>query len=144
MKDDFLDVPIEETQVQEVNTLHDLPHPSHPLPLSMRIKPLSELKTEPLRPSIQAPPQLELKTLPELLKYMSLRLEKILAVIIASDLTAEQKDQLLNILKTYREAIGWTVAELKDISPLICMHHIYTEDNVKPTREMHRWLNLNM
>ena len=65
-------------------------------------------------------------------------------IIIASNLTLEQEDQLLNVLKIQREAIGWIVANLKDISPSICIHHIYTEDNAKPTREMQKWLNLNM
>ena len=51
---------------------------------------------------------------------------------------------MVNILKAYKEAIGWTVADLKGISPSICMHHIYTEDNAKPTREMQRRLNPNM
>ena len=50
----------------------------------------------------------------------------------------------MDILKTHREAIGWTVADLKGISPSICMHHIYIEDNDKPTREMQKRLNPNM
>ena len=102
----------------------------------MRIEPLSKLETEPLHPSIQAPPQLELKSLPESLKYVILELEKNLSVIIASNLTPEQEDQLLNVLKTHKEAIGWTIADLKGISLSICMHYIYIEDNAKSIREM--------
>ena len=113
MEDDFLDELIKETQSQEVNALLDLPHPAHSLPWSMKIESLPKLETEPLCPSIQAPPQLELKPLPESLKYVFLGLEKILLVIMASDLTPEQEDQLLNVLKSHREAIGWTIANLK-------------------------------
>ena len=138
------DEPTEDTQTQEVNTLLNLPQPSHSLPWSVKIEPLPERKIEPIRPSIQAPPQLELKPLPESLKYVFLGSKKTLPVIIASNLTTEQENQLVNILKTYKEAIGWTVADLKGISPSICMHHIYTEDNAKPTREMQRRLNPNM
>ena len=131
-KEDFLDKPIEETQNQEMNALFDSPHPAHSLPWSIKIEPLPKLETEPLRSSIQAPPQFELKPLPESLKYVFLGLKKTLPIIIASDLIPEQEDQLLNVLKTHREAIGCTIADLKGISPSICMHHIYIEDNVKP------------
>ena len=110
----------------------------------MKIEPLPKLETEPLCSSIQAPPQLELKPLPELLKCIFLGSEKTLPVIIASDLTLEQEDQLMDVLKAHREAIGWTITYLKGISPSICMHHIYTEDSTKPTREMQRRLNPNM
>uniref|UniRef100_A0A2N9IGG3 Reverse transcriptase domain-containing protein n=1 Tax=Fagus sylvatica TaxID=28930 RepID=A0A2N9IGG3_FAGSY len=41
-------------------------------------------------------------------------------------------------------AITWTIADIKGISPLICTHRIYLEDNVKPSREMQRRLNPNM
>ena len=53
MKDDFLDEPIEEIQVQKMKVLLDSPHP---LSWSVRIEPLSKLKTESVHPSIQAPP----------------------------------------------------------------------------------------
>ena len=36
------------------------------------------------------------------------------------------------------------MADLKGICPSVCMHHIYLEDNVKPTREMQRRLNPHM
>ena len=82
--------------------------------------------------------------MPELLKYVFLGSEETLVVIIASNLTPEQEDQLIDILKVHKEAIGWIIVDLKSISLSICIHHIYTEDNVKPTREMQRWLNPKM
>ena len=57
-------------------------------------------------------------------------------MIIASKLTSVQEFQLLDVLKEYRGAIGWSVADLKGISPDECMHYIYLEDNAKPIREM--------
>jgi len=36
------------------------------------------------------------------------------------------------------------MAELKGISPSICMHRIYCENNTKPSREMQRRLNPSM
>jgi len=40
--------------------------------------------------------------------------------------------------------LGWTIADIKGISPLICTHMIYLEENAKPSREMQRRLNPNM
>ena len=36
------------------------------------------------------------------------------------------------------------MADLKEISLDVCMHHIYLEENAKPSREMQQRLNLNM
>jgi hypothetical protein len=41
-------------------------------------------------------------------------------------------------------AIGWTLADIKGISPSMCMHHKLLEENAKPTREMQRRLNVPM
>ncbi|KAJ4717067.1 Retrovirus-related Pol polyprotein [Melia azedarach] len=47
-----------------------------------------------------------------------------------------------NSITTLRS--GWTIADIKGISPLICTHKIYLEDNAKPSRQMQRRLNPNM
>ena len=44
----------------------------------------------------------------------------------------------------HENALGWTTTDIKGISPLICTHGIYLEENVKPSREMQRKLNPNM
>ena len=44
----------------------------------------------------------------------------------------------------HKNALGWTIADIKGISPLICTHKIYLEENAKPSREMQRRLNPNM
>jgi hypothetical protein len=44
----------------------------------------------------------------------------------------------------HKNALEWTIADIKGISPLICTHMIYLKDNVKPSREMQRRLNPNM
>ena len=67
-----------------------------------------------------------------------------LPVIITSNLTSAQKSRLLDMLKEHRQAIGWSVADLKGISLDVCMHHIYLEDNIKLSREMQQRLNPNM
>ncbi|KAJ7949902.1 Retrovirus-related Pol polyprotein [Quillaja saponaria] len=45
------------------------------------------------------------------------------------------------MLRDHKTAIGWTLANIKGISPSMCMHHILFEENSKPTREMQRRLN---
>ena len=47
----------------------------------------------------------------------------------------------MKLLCDHKMTIGWTLADIKGISPSICMHHILFEDNAKPTREMQRRLN---
>ena len=52
-----------------------------------------------------------------------------------------QETQLLEILKTHRTALGWTIADIKGISPLIYTHRIHLEEDVKPSRQPQRRLN---
>jgi hypothetical protein len=44
----------------------------------------------------------------------------------------------------HKNALGWTIADIKGISPLICTRKIYLEENAKPSRDMQRRLNPNM
>ncbi|CAN6700231.1 unnamed protein product [Malus baccata var. baccata] len=65
----------------------------------------------------------------------------LLPVIIAADLSSTEEDKLLRILMSHQDAIGWTIADIKGISPTICMHKILMEDGVKPTIDAQRRLN---
>ncbi|KAL4312911.1 hypothetical protein GQ457_01G018570 [Hibiscus cannabinus] len=84
------------------------------------------------KPSIEQPPKLELKQLPEQLKYVYLGNNKTLPVIISSKLQAAQEEKLVETLRQHKEALGWTIADIKGISPTICMHKILLEENKKP------------
>ena len=81
-----------------------------------------------------------MKKLPKHLKYAFLGAERAQPVIIAADLTKEKKQKLIKILKKYKEAIAWSVEDLKGISPAICMK-ILLEDNAKTSIEHQRRLN---
>ncbi|CAN6720271.1 unnamed protein product [Malus baccata var. baccata] len=94
-----------------------------------------------LQPSKVQPPKLELKVLSEHLKYAYLDADSSLPVIIAADLSSTEEDKLLRILKSHQDAIGWTIADIKGISPTICMHKILMEDGVKPAIDAQRRLN---
>jgi hypothetical protein len=44
----------------------------------------------------------------------------------------------------HKNALGCTIVDIKGISPFICTHRIYLEENVKPFIEMQQKLNPNM
>jgi DUF917 family protein len=69
---------------------------------------------------------------------------KTFPVIISSKLNAHQEGKLLQTMKMHKNALGWTIADIKGISPLIYTHRIYLEENAKPFREMQRMLNPNI
>ncbi|XP_058203012.1 uncharacterized protein LOC131317482 [Rhododendron vialii] len=126
--------------IEEVNLLLN----NSPPKWTAQFEPLPALSDETAPSSIEAPPKLELKPLPANLKYVFLGTNDTLPVIIASDLSVTQEGQLVEILKHYKSAIGWSVADLKGIDPSVCMHRINCEENAKPSREMQRRLNPNM
>jgi hypothetical protein len=91
--------------------------------------------------AVPDPPKKELKPLPDSLKYKFLGPAESLPVIIASDLIDAQEEKLLGVLREHKEAIGWTIEDIKGISPSLVMHKIHLEDNSKPSREPQRRLN---
>jgi hypothetical protein len=102
---------------------------------------VSEEKEETVVPDS---PKKELKPLPDNLKYKFLGPAESLPVIIASNLIHAQEEKLLGVLREHKEAIGWTIEDIKGISPSLVMHKIHLEENSKPTREPQRRLNLTM
>ena len=84
---------------------------------------------------------LTLKELPSHLKYEFLEPEKRKPVIISAVLTEVEEQKLLVILRKYKEAIDWSIKDLKGINPSICMHKILLDDNAKTSIEHQRRLN---
>ena len=95
-------------------------------------------------PSIEQPPKMEQKPLPSHLKYAYLGVESTLPVIISSSLTAMEEEKLLRVLRDHKQALGWSLADLKGIRPSMCMHRILLEDDHKPSVEAQRRLNPTM
>ncbi|KAK1632103.1 hypothetical protein QYE76_006418 [Lolium multiflorum] len=85
-------------------------------------------------------PVFDLKPLPDNLKYAHIDDKKIYHVIISSKLSEIEEERLLEILKKHRGAIGYTLDDLKGISPSICQHAINMEDDAKPVVEHQRRL----
>ena len=82
-----------------------------------------------------------MKELSTHLKYAFLEPEKRKPVIISATLTESEEQKLLEILRKYKEAIAWSIEDLKGISPSIWMHKILLNDNAKTSIEHQRRLN---
>ena len=79
-------------------------------------------------------PKVELKTLPAHMKYVFLEYNEAKPVIISSSLQKKEEDQLVQILKSPKAAIGWHISDLKGISPSYCMHKINMETDYNNER----------
>nr|XP_027122274.1 uncharacterized protein LOC113739242 [Coffea arabica] len=128
----------EKDTIEAIMSLHSLP-----ALLDRSIDSFLPLPTSNKRilPSVEQAPELELKELPTHLKYAYLGGHNTLPVIIANDLTAVQEEKLLRILREYKPAIGWTLADIKGINPSVCMHQIRLEPEAKSVTERQRKLN---
>jgi len=62
-------------------------------------------------------------------------------VTISSYLGKDQEGKLLDMLSEHKEALGWIIADIKEISPSVIMHQIHLEENAKISREPQRRLN---
>ena len=89
-------------------------------------------------------PVFDLKPLPDTLKYAYLDEKKIYPVIINSNLSGYEEERLLEVLRKHRGAIGYTLDDLKGISPSICQHIINLEPDAKPVVDHQRRLNPKM
>nr|GFB10749.1 reverse transcriptase domain-containing protein [Tanacetum cinerariifolium] len=83
--------------------------------------------------SVDEPPVVELKVLPPHLEYAFLEGDDKLSVIIAKDLSMEEKINLLTILKSHKRAIAWKLSDIKGINLEFCTHKILMEVDFKPT-----------
>ncbi|GJZ96260.1 reverse transcriptase domain-containing protein [Tanacetum coccineum] len=70
------------------------------------------------------PPEVELKDLPPHLEYEFLEGDNKLPIIIAKDLSVEEKAALIKVLKSHKQAIVWKLFDIKGINPEFCTHKI--------------------
>ena len=90
------------------------------------------------------PQNFDLKPLPVELKYAYLEENNQCPVVISSFLNAARESSLLEVLRKNKQAIGWKISDFKGISPLVCTHHIYLEEEAKAVRQSQRRLNPHM
>nr|GEW82786.1 hypothetical protein [Tanacetum cinerariifolium] len=86
--------------------------------------------------SVKEPPELELKVLPSHLEYAFLEDSKKLPVIIAKNLTVDEKEALINVLKSHKRAIAWKISDIKGIDPRegIVLGHKISKSGIKVDR----------
>nr|GEW25701.1 reverse transcriptase domain-containing protein [Tanacetum cinerariifolium] len=75
--------------------------------------------------SVDEPSEVELKDLPPQLEYSFLEGDDKLPVIIAKDLSMEEKTALITVLKSYKRAIAWKLSDIKEVIKLLEAGLIY-------------------
>nr|GEX19210.1 reverse transcriptase domain-containing protein [Tanacetum cinerariifolium] len=75
--------------------------------------------------SVDEPPVVELKVLPPHLEYAFLEGDDKLPVIIAKDLSVEEKTALIIVLKSHKRAIAWKLFDIKEVIKLLDAGLIY-------------------
>nr|GEU51447.1 reverse transcriptase domain-containing protein [Tanacetum cinerariifolium] len=91
--------------------------------------------------SIDEPPEVELKDLPPHLEYAFLEGGDKLPVIIAKDLSEEEKTALITVLKSHKRAIAWKLSDIKGIDPEFCTHKILMKEDFEPAVQHQRRVN---
>ena len=92
-------------------------------------------ESPPAKLSIEDAPKLELKFLPPHIRYIFLGNGDTLPVIIASYLNEQQVDSLVKVLKRFKRATEWTIANIIGIPPGICSYKIQLMTDHKPSIE---------
>nr|GEW24535.1 reverse transcriptase domain-containing protein [Tanacetum cinerariifolium] len=62
-------------------------------------------------------------------------------VIIAKDLSVDEKSALLKVLKSRKQAIAWKLTDIKGIDPEFCSHKILLEEDNSPKVQNQRRVN---
>nr|GEY04754.1 reverse transcriptase domain-containing protein [Tanacetum cinerariifolium] len=91
--------------------------------------------------SIDEPPEVELKDLPLHPEYAFLEGDDKLPVIIAKDLSDEEKTPLITVLKSHKRAIAWKLSDIKGIDTKFYTHKILMEEDFKPAVQHQRRVN---
>nr|GEV33628.1 hypothetical protein [Tanacetum cinerariifolium] len=78
------------------------------------------------------PPEVELKEFLPHLEYAFLGDIEKWPVIIAKDLSFNEKTALINVLKTRKKAIAWKLTDIKGIDPEFYSHKILLEEDYSP------------
>jgi len=100
--------------------------------------------TEPVDISeFESPPRplIELKPLSAGLRYAFLHGDPQSPVIISDKLSEEESARLITVLEKHRTVLGYSLEDLKGISPTLCTHRIHLDPTFTPSREPQRRLN---
>nr|GEX40384.1 reverse transcriptase domain-containing protein [Tanacetum cinerariifolium] len=115
------------------------PNQGNYLPQVQKELKIYEAKTD--KSSIDEPPEVELKDLAPHLEYVFLEGDDKLPVIIAKDLSVEEKTALIIVLMSHKRAIAWKLSDIKGIDLEFCTHKILMEDDFEPAVQHQRRIN---
>ncbi|GKC10096.1 reverse transcriptase domain-containing protein [Tanacetum coccineum] len=87
-----------------------------------------ELKVCEAKSSIDEPPEVELKDLPPHLEYAFLEGDDKLPIIIAKDLSIEEKAALIKVLKSRKRAIAWKLSDIKGKPEFCTLQKLWKND----------------
>nr|GEW11197.1 reverse transcriptase domain-containing protein [Tanacetum cinerariifolium] len=93
--------------------------------------------------SIDEPPEVELKDITPHLEYAFLEGDNKLHVIMAKDLSDEEKTALIKVLKSHTRAIPWKLSNIKGINLEFYTHKILMEEDFKPVVQHQRRMNID-
>ena len=103
---------------------------------------MKHCESAPVKQSIKKSKKLDLNSLPHHMRYV-LRYDT-LPVINTADLNGQQVECVVEVLKWFKKAIGWTTVDIIGILRRICPHKIQLMPNHKLCIEHQRRLNLPM
>nr|GEU96376.1 reverse transcriptase domain-containing protein [Tanacetum cinerariifolium] len=91
--------------------------------------------------SIDEPLEVELKGLPPHLEYAFLDGDDKFRIIIAKELSVEEKTALITVLKSHKRAIAWKLSDIKGIDPEFYTQKILMEEGFEPMVQHQRSVN---
>ncbi|GKA93279.1 reverse transcriptase domain-containing protein [Tanacetum coccineum] len=98
-----------------------------------------------IKKSLDEPPiDLELKPFPDHLEYVFLEEPSFFPVIISSQLSEQNKNKHVFVLKRHMQAFAWKTTDIPSICPSFCKHKIQLLENKKRVVQKQRRLNPNM
>nr|GEW49744.1 reverse transcriptase domain-containing protein [Tanacetum cinerariifolium] len=115
------------------------PNQGNYLPKVRKELKICEAKTD--KSSIDEPSEVELKDLPPHLEYAFLEGDDKFPVIIAKDLSVEEKTALIMVIKSHKRAIAWKLSDIKGIDPEFCTHKFLMEEDIEPAVQHQRRVN---
>nr|GEY10856.1 hypothetical protein [Tanacetum cinerariifolium] len=115
-----------------------LPNQGNYLPEVRKELKICEAKSD--KSSIDEPPEVKLKDLPPHLEYAFLEGDDKLPVIIAKDLSVEEKTALITVLKSHKQVIAWKLSDIKEKSHFmvkegIVLGHKISKDGIEVYKE---------
>ncbi|GJY67413.1 reverse transcriptase domain-containing protein [Tanacetum coccineum] len=99
----------------DIRLIEEMLHNDLYSPLPPKDLKCEELKS--VKSSVDEPLELELKDLPSHLEYAFLEGTNKLPVIIAKNLKDKEKERLIKVLKSHKQAIAWKLSDIKGIDP---------------------------